>query len=133
VLRFVASVGGDCRVSLAKKRLAVTAHGSVALRLVRTGSGPCRGSVALVYRVPAKGHRFALRTIGTASFSIPSGRSRVVTVKLTPAGQRWLRAHHGNVGASLAIARVVPAPMTAQLASVRLSVKKVRRASTVKR
>jgi len=100
---------------------------------VRTGSGPCRGSLALVYRVPAKGHRFALRTIGTASFSIPSGRSRVVTVKLSTAGQRWLRAHHGNVGASLAIARVVPAPMDAQMASVRLSVKQARRASTVKR
>ena len=132
-LGFVASAGIDCRVSLAKKRLAVTSYRSVALRLVRTGSGPCRGKLALAYRVPAKGRRLALRTIGTASFSIPSGRSRVVTVKLSSAGQRWLRAHHGNVGASLAIARVVPAPTVAQMASVRLSLKKARRASTVKR
>jgi IPT/TIG domain-containing protein/FG-GAP repeat protein len=133
VLGFATSAGTECRVSLATKRLAVTRYSSVALRLVRTGSGPCRGSLALVYRVRAKGRRFALRTIGTASFSIPSGRSRVVSVRLSKAGQRWLRAHHGNVGASLAIARVVPAPTVAQIASVRLSVKKARRASTVKR
>jgi hypothetical protein len=133
VLGFVTSASADCRVSLAKKRLAVTRYRSVALRLRRSGSGPCRGSLALVYKVPAKGRRFALRTIGTASFSIPSGTSRVVTVKLSKAGQRWLRAHHGNVGASLAIARVVPAPTVAQMASVRLSVKKARPASTVKR
>jgi hypothetical protein len=120
-------------VSLAKKRLVVTRYRSVALRLVRTGSGPCRGSVALVYRVAAKGRFYSVRTIGTASFSIPSGTSRVVTVKLNKAGQRWLRAHHGNAGASLAIARVVPTPTFAQTASVRLSAKKVRRASTVKR
>ena len=56
-----------------------------------------------------------------------------MTVKLSRAGQRWLRAHHGNVGASLAIARVVPAPTLAQMASVRLSVKKVVPPSTVKR
>jgi hypothetical protein len=133
VLGFATSAASDCRVSLAKKRLAVTRYRSVALRLVRTGSGPCRGSVALVYRVAAKGRFYAMRTIGTASFSIPSGTSRVVTVKLNKAGQRWLRAHHGNAGASLAIARVVPTPTFAQTASVRLSVKKVRRASTVKR
>ncbi|HEY2180560.1 MAG TPA: IPT/TIG domain-containing protein [Solirubrobacteraceae bacterium] len=133
VLGFAASAGTECRVSLAKTRLAVARYRSVAVRLVRTGSGPCRGSLALVYRISAKGRRFALRTIGTASFSIPSGRSRVVAVKLSKAGQRWLRAHHGNVGASLAIARVVPAPTVAQMASVRLSVKKVRRAGAVKR
>jgi hypothetical protein len=56
-----------------------------------------------------------------------------VTVKLNKAGQRWLRAHHGNAGASLAIARVVPTPTFAQTASVQLSVTKARRASTVKR
>jgi hypothetical protein len=133
VLGFVASASADCRVSLAKTRLAVTRYRSVALRLVRTGSGPCRGKLAIAYRVAAKGRRFALRTIGTASFSIPSGYSRVVTVKLSKAGQRWLRAHHGNAAASLPIARVLPLPTLAQTASVRLSVKKVRRASTVKR
>jgi hypothetical protein len=133
VLGFVASAGADCRVSLAKTRLAVTRYRSVALRLVRTGSGPCRGKLALAYRVAAKGRRFTLRTIGTASFSIPSGSSRVVTVKLSKAGQRWLRARHGNAAASLAIARVLPLPTLAQTASVRLSLKKARRASTVKR
>ncbi|HEX8714396.1 MAG TPA: IPT/TIG domain-containing protein, partial [Solirubrobacteraceae bacterium] len=127
---FIASAG-DCRVSLAKKRLAVTRYRSVALRLNRTGSGACRGSVALSYKVKAKGRGFALRTLGAASFSI-SGTTSVVTVKLSKAGQRWLRAHHGKGNASLAIARVTPAPTLAVTASVRLSLKKTPKATPVK-
>jgi hypothetical protein len=131
VQAFVASAGG-CRVSVAKKRLAVTRYRSVALRLVRTGTGACRGSIALSYRIKARGGGFTLQTIGAASFSIPTGTTRVVTVKLSMAGEKWLRLHRGKGNASLAIARVVPAPTIAQSASVRLSLKKRRKASAVK-
>jgi hypothetical protein len=130
VLGFVGSQSAACRVSLSKRRLAVTRYRSVALRLRRTGAGACRGKIALSYRVRAKRRRYMLRTIGTASFSIPSGASRVLTIKLTKAGQAWLRLHHGQASASLAIARVTPAPVLAQSASVRLSLKTARRAST---
>jgi hypothetical protein len=123
---FVAAAGGACRVSLAKKRLAVTRYRSVALRLMRSGTGQCRGRLALSYRVAARGRGIALRTIGTASFSIPARTSRVVTVRLSRAGQRWLRARHGRANASVAIARMVPAPIVAQSASVRLSLKRPR-------
>ncbi len=126
VQSFVSS-SAVCRVTVANKRLAVTRYRSVALRLVRTGSGACRGRVALSYKIKAKGGGFTLRTIGTGSFSIPTGTTRVITVKLSKAGQRWLRLHRGKVNASLAIARVVPAPIVAQSASVRLSVKKTRK------
>ncbi len=128
VQAFVATAGA-CRVSLAKKRLAVTRYRTVALRLARTGTGPCSGSLALSYRIKAKGRGYALRTIGTASFSLAPGASKVVTFQLTRAGQKWLRLHKGRGNASLAIARVVPAPTLAQSSSVRLSVKKTRKAA----
>jgi IPT/TIG domain/FG-GAP repeat len=131
VQAFTAS-GGSCRVSVAKKRLAVTRYRSVALRLVRTGTGSCSGSIAISYRVNGTGRRYTLRTIGTARFSIPTGTSKVVTVTLSKAGQKWLRSHKGKGNANLAIARVVPAPTVAQSASVRLNVKKARKAGNVK-
>ncbi len=131
VAGFVGSSAG-CRVSLAKKRLAVTRYRTVALRLVRTGRGLCRGSVALSYRIKATGRGFTLWTIGTASFSIAAGSSRLITVRLSGAGQRWLRLHRGKANASLAIARVVPAPIVAQSASVRLTLKKSRARSVRK-
>jgi IPT/TIG domain/FG-GAP repeat len=120
----ISSSGAACSVSVRKKRLAVTRYRTVALRLTRTGTGSCRGKLAISYRVKAKGRGYALRTIGTASFSIAAGQSKVVNVKLTKSGQAWFRAHRGKANASVAIARVVPAPITAHAASVRLSLKK---------
>lgn len=119
-----------CRVSLAKKRLAVTRYRTVALRLNRTGVAACGGSVALSYKVKGKGRSFTLRTIGTASFSLSaSTTTRVVTVTLSKAGQRWLRAHRGKGNASLAIALITPPPTLAQSSSVRLSLKMTRKTS----
>jgi hypothetical protein len=121
---FASTSAAACRVSLAKKRLAVTRYRRVALRLLRSGAGACSGRVVLSYKVAARGRGHALRTIGAASFSIPPGTSRVVTIRLSRAGQRWLRAHRGRANASVAIARVLPPPVLAQSASVRLSLKK---------
>jgi IPT/TIG domain/FG-GAP repeat len=127
------ATASDCRVALAKTRLAVTRYRAVALRLVRKGTGACRGSVAVSYRVKARGRGDALRTIGTASFSISTQASVVVNVKLSKAGQRWLRAHKGTGRASVSIARVYPTPTLAQTASVRLSVKHARKTTPRKR
>jgi hypothetical protein len=126
------SANAACSVSLRKKRLAVTRYRTVALRLTRTGTGSCRGKLAISYRVKAKGRGYALRTIGTASFSIAAGQSKVVNVKLTKSGRAWLRAHRGKANASVAIARVVPAPIAARSASVRLSLKKTAKRSHAK-
>jgi hypothetical protein len=124
VAGFRDSAGATCAVGLRKKALAVTRYRTVALRLVRSGAGACRGKLAISYRTRARGRGYMLRTIGTASFSLTSGTSRVVQVKLTKAGVAWFRAHHGKANASLAIARVVPGPVTASTASVRLNLKK---------
>jgi IPT/TIG domain/FG-GAP repeat len=124
VAGFTSASASICNVSLRRPRLAVTRNRTVALRLMRTGTGACSGKLALSYRVKAKGHGYALRTIGTASFSIAAGTSKVVKLTLTKAGRKWFRAHRGKANASLAVARVVPAPTTARSASVRLSVKK---------
>jgi hypothetical protein len=121
---FASASAAACRVSLAKKRLAVTRYRRVALRLLRSGTGACSGRVVLSYKVAARGRGYALRTIGAAWFSIPTGTSRVVTIRLSRAGQRWLRAHRGRANASVAIARVLPPPVLARSASVRLSLKK---------
>ncbi len=126
------SADAACSLSLRKKRLAVTRYRTVALRLMRTGAGTCRGKLAISYRVKAKGRGDALRTMGTASFAIAAGHSKVVDVELTKAGQAWFRAHRGAANASLAIARVVPAPTMALSASVRLSSKRTRQRSLAK-
>jgi hypothetical protein len=118
------SVAPTCNVSLRKKRLAVTRYRTVALRLVRSGSGPCMGKLALSYAIRAKRRGYTLRTIGTASFSVPGVSSKVVNVTLTSSGRAWFRSRHGKANASIAIARLVPAPLSVSTASVRLSLKK---------
>jgi len=124
VLGFAAGAASSaCNVSLRSKRLAVTAR-RVALRLLRTGSGSCRGKVTLNYRVRLSGHRFKLKALGAAGFSIAPGGSQVVKIKLNAAGRTLFAAGHGKLNASLAILRIAPAPALGRTASVRLSTKK---------
>jgi len=126
VLGVTGSGPAACLLSLRNKHLVVTRHRSASLRLTRTGSGSCRGRVALRYRL-RHAHRVTFQTIGTAGFSIAPGASQVVRIKLTKAGRKLFRARHGKLNASLAIVRVAPAPTLGRTASVRLSVKKTPR------
>ena len=115
-----------CTVSLRRRRLAVARYRTAALRLLRTGAGGCTGRVVLRYKQRGRGRRFKLKQIGSAGFSISPGRSQVINVRLTKAGQTLIRRRRGRLNASLSIIRLAPLPVQAQTPSVRLSLKKTR-------
>jgi hypothetical protein len=133
VLGFTSSASGACQVSLKRKHLAVTAFTTAALRLLRTGTGACKGTVTLRYRVKGKGKHFELKTIGAAGFSISPGKSEVVKIKLNKAGRALFRKDRGKLNASLAIVRATPVPVLGRTASVRLSRKKTPRSRAVEK
>jgi FG-GAP repeat len=125
------SSSAACQVTLRSKRLAVTSYRTVALRLLRSGAGACSGRLTLNFNLSAKGKRAKLKAIGTASYSISSGPSKVFKITLNKAGRKLFRAHRGKLNVSLAIVRTVPAPKLAKSASVRLTWKKTHKALTL--
>jgi hypothetical protein len=131
VLGTTSSAAAACQVTLRSKRLAVTSYRTVALRLLRTGAGACSGKLTLNFNLRPKGKRAKLQAIGTASYSIPSGTSKVFKIILNKAGRKLFRAHRGKLNVSLAIVRAVPAPRLARSASVRLTWKKTHKAVTL--
>jgi hypothetical protein len=118
------SAGGACLLSLRNKALAVTGSRTVALRLQRTGAGPCSGRLALSFNRARHGKRARLLTIGTASFAMGSASSKVLKIDLNKAGRKLFASHGRRLNASLSVVRLVPAPTLARSASVRLTWKK---------
>ncbi|HWF33348.1 MAG TPA: IPT/TIG domain-containing protein [Solirubrobacteraceae bacterium] len=133
VLGTTSSSAAACEVTLRSKRLAVTSYRTVALRLLRTGAGACSGKLTLNFNLRPKGKRPKLKAIGTASYSISSGASKVFKITLNKAGRKLFRAHRGKLNVSLAIVRAVPVPRLAKSASVRLTWKKTHKALTLTR
>ncbi len=131
VLATTSSAAAACQVTLRSKRLAVTSYRTVALRLMRSGAGSCSGKLTLNFNLRPKGKRPKLKAIGTASYSISSGASKVFKITLNKAGRKLFRAHRGRLNVSLAIVRAVPAPRLAKSASVRLTWKKTHKAVTL--
>jgi hypothetical protein len=130
VLAASQSAGAACRVSLHSKRLVVALRSGAAVRLLRTGTGSCRGTIKLRYRRRTSGSHFKLLGIGSAHFAIAPGRSQVVKIKLNRLGKTLFVAGHGKLKAIVAVLRTTPAPKLAKTASVRLSVKKAPKAAT---
>lgn len=130
VLAVSQSAGAACRVSLHSKRLVVALRSGAAVRLLRTGTGSCRGTIKLRYRRRTSGSHFKLLGIGSAHFAIAPGRSQVVKIKLNKLGKALFVAGHGRLKASVAVLRTTPAPKLAKTASVRLSVKKAPKVAT---
>ncbi len=124
VLGTTSAAAAACRLSLRNKHLAVYSFRTVALRLLRTGVGACSGKLTLNFNTHAKGKRRRSTPIGTASFSIASGTSKVFKLNLNKAGRKLFRAHGGHLNVSLSIVRSVPTPQQAHSASVRLNWKK---------
>jgi hypothetical protein len=125
------SASAACQVTLRSKHLAVMGFRTVALRLMRTGAGACSGKLTLNFNLAHKGRRAKLKAIGTASYSIAEGASKVFKITLNKAGRKLFRAHRGKLNVSLAIVRAAPAPRLAKSASVRLTWKKTRKAVTL--
>jgi hypothetical protein len=132
VLGFGPQVGASCAVALRSKGIAVSASKRATVKLSSVGvafSGLCTGRLTIEVKVKLKaqkGHkpRFGAKVIGTAGFSIPSGRSATVTVKLNSAGRALLASHHGRLSAKLVILPVFPGPARAHSAIVHLALHK---------
>jgi hypothetical protein len=134
VLAFGPAPSSSCAVALRSRNIAVTnARARAAtVKLSSTGlafSGVCTGRLTIKVKVkvkPKSGHKasFAAKTIGVGVFSIASGKSAAVTVKLNAAGRALLASHHGRLSAKLVILEAFPLPAKAHSAIVRLALQK---------
>ncbi len=91
--------------------------------LTCAGTGTCLGKLTLSTKSRGKGKRKRLTTttIGTATFSIPAGKTITVNLKLDAAGRALFKAHHGHLTASLTILKSLPVPPQTYTESVQLA------------
>ena len=99
------------------------------IKLAATGTDTCAGELTLTVRTKGKkgGNRRRSRTttIGTATFSIPTGRTVNVELRLDAAGRALLDAPHGRLSATLTILKSSPAPSQTHAENVRLVQQKI--------
>ena len=120
----VESVAGAAgSVSLLATSIAVQGNGTASVKVDCQGIATCHGKLTLSTKntVDIKGKQ-TLRTvpIGTASFSVPGGRSKTVSIKLGPVGRVLLSTAHGHLSAKLSIVKLEPAPRQSQVKAVQL-------------
>lgn len=110
-------------VSLASTRLVSKGDRVTAIKLTCTGTSKCSGRLVLTAKTRSKGKRkrFTTTTIGTATFSIPSGKTMTVNLELDAAGKALLKTHRGHLTVSLTIFKSSPAPPQTQTESVQLA------------
>jgi hypothetical protein len=121
-------------VSLSESVLSVQSGGKASVELACTGTARCAGKLTLTVTSKGNGkHGKTAKAIGTAAFSIPAGKTGVVTITLTAAGRALLKAGHGKLGASLTIVKSAPAPTSTKRASVQLVQNKAAKAKKRKR
>ncbi len=125
VLPFGPFAGGACGASVVGKRFSVNSSGRALVKLRGTGAGKCAGKLTLrikIAQAKIAGKKIVkLRSIGTASFAILAGQTRVLAIKLNAAGRLLLKAGHGRLNTSLLIVKSSPAPVKARSASIRLT------------
>ena len=112
-------------VALSDATVTTQSNGKAAVTLTCTGTATCGGTMTLTAKGVKKIAKRALKrakttTIGTATFSIPAGKSATVAVKLNSAGRALLRADHGRLRATLTITKSSPSPASTQLETVHL-------------
>jgi hypothetical protein len=118
-------------VSLAGSVLGVQSDGRASVELTCTGTAQCAGTLTLTVTSkgrgkgkPKHGKKAIAETIGTATFSIPAGKTGVATIKLTAAGRALLKAAHGKLSATLTIVKSSPSPTSTGRESIQLVQKK---------
>ena len=77
-----------------------------------TGTAMCSGELTLVAKSTTKRGRGKRETIGTTTFSIQTGKTAIIELKLDAAGRALLNADHGRLKASLDRAEVFPRTVT---------------------
>jgi hypothetical protein len=98
-------------LSLAGTRLSTTARGEVAVKLKCTDTTTCRGRLSLTVKTRARGKkRFKTDPIGTATFSIPPGKTATIKLELNAAGRALLSSDHGRLSATLTLLKSSPEP-----------------------
>jgi cytochrome c551/c552 len=108
-------------VRLAGSVVAVRSDGKGSVELTCTGTATCTGRVTLTVGHKGKQRGKAkTETIGTVAFSIPEGKTGVLTITLTTAGRALLKAAHGKLAASLTITKSSPVPTSTERESVEL-------------
>jgi protocatechuate 3,4-dioxygenase beta subunit len=108
-------------VSLAGSTITVQGSGEAAVKLSCASTVTCSGKLTLVAKTKGKGKKKAkAETIGTASFSIPAGKTVTVKLTLSGAGKALLGAAHGHLSATLTILKSSPTPSATQTESVHL-------------
>jgi IPT/TIG domain/FG-GAP repeat len=120
VLAYGASTDPACAASLRSQQISVQLHYRALLKLVGTGTGACSGTLRLRVKLKLSNKRYETKTIGTADFTISSGKAATVLVKLNAAGRRLLKHGHGRLSATLLIVKALPTPVLARTASVHL-------------
>ena len=121
------STAASGRVSLAGSTITVHGSGAASIRLTCTGTGACSGKLTLTaQRTTKKGKKkhTKTQTIGTASFSIPAGKTATIKLALNGTGRALLSAAHGHLNASLTILNSSPSPAATHTASVHLALQK---------
>jgi hypothetical protein len=117
-------------VSLDGSSITVQRGGETRVRLACTGTGTCAGKLTLTVKVRSKGSRGGKRddpkttTLGTATFSIPAGRTATVELELNAAGRSLLGTAHGHLSATLAVLKSSPAPSQTHTEIVQLEQQK---------
>jgi hypothetical protein len=110
----------------------VTVEGGIGtVKLTCTGTATCSGKLTLTAKIATKAHnkkqkrseaqRIETQTIGTASFSVATGKTVTVRIELNTTGRRLLSSDHGHLKARLGIAKSSPSPREAQTKTVTLS------------
>jgi hypothetical protein len=132
VLAFGPTTGPACAVSLLGKSAKVRKRARAALKLSwkgATGAVVCRGKLTLAVRVKLKGaraKRYKTVVIGTASFSISPGKTKLITVRLNAAGRSRLRAaNRRGLAARLTILVSTPGPRRTLTHAIRLVLQRV--------
>jgi hypothetical protein len=111
-------------VSLAGTSIVVQSSGLALVKLDCKGSESCTGNLTL--SAQEKGKKKHTIVIGTAKFSVMTGKTATVKVKLDAAGRSLLSAARGRLTAHLAILVLAPVSEHTQTASVRLIGQKAR-------
>jgi hypothetical protein len=108
------------KLSFSGSSVAVRRGGIAAIKFTCTGVSTCSGKLMLEITRTARGRRTKTTTIATGSFSIPAGRTVIVTLKLNAAGRALLKAHHGRLSSRLKIVESSDGSTSTQDESVRL-------------
>ena len=126
----VAQAAATGNIALDGFTITVQRNHEALIKLTCTGTATCSGRLTLtVKRTTGKGKKrhTKTQTIGTATFSIPAGKSETVKLTLNGTGRALLSAAHGHLSSTLAILKSSPSPSKTQTENVHLAQQKAKK------